>query len=102
MPTPVFNGSTSLRNAAGELVELTVSSAIKNRTIDESFMELLFSRVTSLYKLDQIETGITKKELGDLPSESKILICGLGAIWIGIGTSFAISYIQRKKNSIKY
>ena len=100
--TPVFNGSTSLRNAAGELVELTVSSAIKNRTIDESFMELLFSRVTSLYKLDQIETGITKKELGDLPSESKILICGLGAIWIGIGTSFAISYIQRKKNSIKY
>ena len=95
--TPVFNGSTSLRNAAGELVELTVSSATKNRVIDESFMETLFSRVTSLYKLDQIETSFSKRELGELPLESKLLMCGLGSVWGGIGAYGAINYTRKRK-----
>ena len=95
--TPVFNGSTSLRNAAGELVELTVSSANKNRAIDESFMQLLFSRVTSLYKLDQIESGIIKSELGELPTESKILLGALATVWCGIGAYFGINFFKKRK-----
>jgi multiple sugar transport system substrate-binding protein len=77
--TPVFNGSTSLRNAAGELVELTVSSATKNRIIDDEFIELLFSRVTSLHKLDQIKTSgkVQINEFGSLPKESIMLISAL-------------------------
>ena len=97
--TPVFNGSTSLRNAAGELVELTVSSATKNRVIDETFMELLFSRVVSLHKLDQINTkeAPEKQELGELPIESKILIVSLLVIWIGISSYFVYTRVKKKK-----
>ena len=95
--TPVFNGSTSLRNAAGELVELTVSSALKNRKIDEAFMELLFSRVTALYKLDQIETNFVQEELGELPAESKALLICLGAVWCGIIGYFVVNTIRKRK-----
>ena len=96
--TPVFNGSTSLRNAAGELVELTVSSANKNRAIDESFMQTLFSRVTSLYKLDQISGSYSKTELGPLPTESVILISVIACIWVGIIAYFSVHTIKKRKN----
>ena len=96
--TPVFNGSTSLRGAAGELIELTVSSATKNRKIDEAFMELLFSRVTALYKLDQIESSFGKAELGPLPVESKALIGTLAFAWIGIITYFTLTALKKRKN----
>ena len=97
--TPVFNGSASLRDAAGNMIELTVSSATKNRVIDEDFMELLFSRVVSLHKLDQIQIKDTpqKQELGNIPTESKILIGTLVTVWLGIGTYFGYSLIKKKK-----
>lgn len=96
--TPVFNGSTSLRNAAGELIELTVSSVNKNRVIDDKFIDTLFDRVTSLYKLDQIESSFAKKELGTLPLESAILIGTLGVVWIGIIVYFTINTIKKRNN----
>lgn len=98
--TPVFNGSMSLRNAAGELVELTASSVNRNRVIDEAFMDLVKTRVTALYKLDQLGEGEenAKKEFGELPAESVILLSTLGCAWLGIGAYFVISKI-RKRNS---
>jgi multiple sugar transport system substrate-binding protein len=97
--TPVFNGSTSLRNAAGELVELTVSSATKNRVINEEFMKTLFSRVTTLHKLDQIQTSTStqKQEFDKLPTESIVLISCLCCVWVGIGSFALISHIVKRK-----
>ncbi|MBE6536288.1 MAG: extracellular solute-binding protein [Ruminococcaceae bacterium] len=97
--TPVFNGSASLRSAAGELIEITTDSARnKNRAIDESFIELLFSRVTSLYKLDQYGGALeVKTELGKLPTESMILISALIVVWLGISVYFCCDIIKRKK-----
>ncbi len=97
--TPVFNGSTSLRNAAGELVELTVSSATKNRVINDEFMKTLFSRVTTLHKLDQIQTSTStqKKEFDKLPTESIVFIAGFCGVWIGIGSFAFISHIVKRK-----
>lgn len=94
--TPVFNGSTSLRNAAGELVELTVSSATKNRAINESFMKTLFERVTALYKLDQISGNFKKAELGPLPIESTVLIVSLACVWVGISTYVVVGAIKKR------
>jgi multiple sugar transport system substrate-binding protein len=98
--TPVFNGSASLRDAAGSLIELTVSSAAKGRVVDEDFMELLYSRVVSLHKLDQIRTNrvIQKNDLAEMPNESKFLIGTLIFIWLGIGTYFGYSIIKKKKS----
>lgn len=98
--TPVFNGSASLRDAAGNLIELTVSSAIKNREINESFMQTLFERVVSLHKLDQIQVKDEpqKQELPQMPKESKILIGTLIVVWLGIGTYSGLSIIKKKKS----
>ena len=95
--TPVFNGSTSLRSAAGELIEETVKWTRRNKVIDSTFIDGLYSDITSLYKLDQIETGPTKKELGELPNESKILIGSLCAVWIGI-ILYAVANCLKKNN----
>ncbi len=92
--TPVFNGSTSLRSAAGELVEEIVKWTRRNKVIDDAFIEETFSQVNSLYKLDQIEGQADKKEFDKLPTESVALLIGLGAIWLGIGSYFIINYAK--------
>lgn len=53
--TPVFSGSASLRNAAGELIERTVKSARRGETIDDEYFERMFREVNSLYRLDEIK-----------------------------------------------
>ena len=37
--TPVFNGSASLRNAAGQLIENTAKSTRRNETVDEAYID---------------------------------------------------------------
>ncbi len=51
--TPVFNGSVSLRDAAGQLIETTVKSVRRKQTVDDAWMEALFDDTISLYRLDQ-------------------------------------------------
>lgn len=83
--TPVFNGSASLRDAAGQLIENTVKSVRRKQTIDDAYIQKLYQDVISLYHLDQIgETTATKKDLGPLPLTAKILIGSLAVIWCGI------------------
>ena len=55
--TPVFNGSASVREAAGGLIEAAAKSGRRNETIDDKYMEDLFAKTYSLYHLDQINIG---------------------------------------------
>ncbi len=85
--TPVFNGSTSLRSAAGQLIENTVKSTRRSETIDDAYFESLFDDVTSLYRLDQIETAkgeasANLEDLGPLPSTAVGLLAGIAAAWV--------------------
>ncbi|MBQ1963312.1 MAG: extracellular solute-binding protein [Clostridia bacterium] len=79
--TPVFNGSTSLRNAAGELIEKVAKSTRRKETVDDAYMEKLYNDVTSLYKLDTVGGMATEEEPMPLPPESVALLAGLGGIW---------------------
>lgn len=93
--TPVFNGSTSLRNAAGELIETVVKSVRRKKEINESFLEELYADVTALYRLDQggSEENLSddgKADLGPLPAMSVALLVSLAVIWI-----FIISYVLK-------
>ena len=45
----------------------------------------IFEEVGALYRLDQIEKGEGKRELGALPNASKWLIGILCGIWVAIG-----------------
>ncbi|MCD8119778.1 MAG: extracellular solute-binding protein [Lachnospiraceae bacterium] len=84
--TAVFNGSTSLRNAAGQLIENTVKSVRRGETVDDDYITSLFSDITSLYRLDQIETSESsgKADLGPLPTGSILLLAGIAAVWVCI------------------
>ncbi|MCD7858502.1 MAG: extracellular solute-binding protein [Clostridiales bacterium] len=81
--TPVFNGSASLRDAAGQLIENVVKSVRRQETVDDAYMEELFSDVTSLYRLSlESESAYGKEELGPLPPMAVGLLAGLAAVWI--------------------
>ena len=95
--TPVFNGSASLRNAAGQMIEEVKKSARRGEVIDEAYMEELFSEMTSLYRLDQISTAEGKADLGPLPATSKVLLITLGLIWIGMAVYVGCEAVKKKK-----
>lgn len=81
--TPVFNGSASLRNAAGQLVEETVKAVRRGQTVDEAFIETLYADTTSLYRLDQGGSSATgKTDLGPLPKTAVVLLVSLAVVWI--------------------
>lgn len=94
--TPVFNGSTSLRDAAGQLIESVTKSVKRKETIDEAYMEELFDDVTSLHRLDQISTrgniSADREELGEMPAASVILLTALGLTW-----AVMILYVVREE-----
>ena len=97
--TPVFNGSASLRDAAGQLIENTVKSTRRGETVDEAYLDKLFDNVTSLYRLDQ-GGGVTasgKKELGPLPTASGVLLGALALVWVCIGLYLLREWRKGKK-----
>ncbi|MCR5301875.1 MAG: ABC transporter substrate-binding protein [Lachnospiraceae bacterium] len=97
--TPVFNGSASLRDAAGALIENVTKAERRGRTVDDAFIDNMFSEVASLYKLDAPLSGPMKKEaLGPLPKASLYLIISLIVIWTGIAAITVIGYIRHKKD----
>lgn len=98
--TPVFNGSTSLRSAAGELIETVAKSVRRKQTVDDAFIQNLYDDVTSLYRLDQI-TAVSssgKADLGPLPVTAKALLGTLGITWVLIILYLALSKLRKKKN----
>lgn len=99
--TPVFNGSASLRDAAGQMIENVTKSVRRKETIDEAYMEKLYSDVTSLYRLDQISTGqdgaaAGQKDLGPLPATSVILLSCLAGAWVLILLYVGIDWRRRR------
>lgn len=94
--TPVFNGSASLRNAAGELVESVVKDTRRKKTIDQAYMDDLYDNVSALYRLDQLSASGSRKDFGPLPSASRILLAGLGITWAAI----LIVLVRRRKSEV--
>ncbi|MBO4373566.1 MAG: extracellular solute-binding protein [Lachnospiraceae bacterium] len=94
--TPVFNGSASLRTAAGALIEDVTKATLRNTKVDDAFIEKTFENVRSLYKLDSVSPKAMKKEApGPLPKASVILLSSLAAIW----TLLIILFVIRIKRS---
>ena len=98
--TPVFNGSASLRDAAGQLIENVTKSIRRKETVDDAYMKTLVRDITSLYRLDQIQTSLSsgKTALGPLPRTSVILLSALGGIWVLIALYFVRGIIKKRKN----
>ena len=97
--TPVFNGSASLRDAAGQLIENTVKSTRRGETVDDAYFDRLFENVNALYRLDQGggASAVGKKELGPLPGAAKLLLGALAFTWVCIGAYVLWQARKRKK-----
>ena len=107
--TPVFNGSASLRSAAGQLIENVCKSARRKEAMSDEYIEKQYRDVSSLYRLDQIKVSPdaadetdTQQEKeterkfswNDLPAESKALLIALPCIWILL---LGITLVRAKK-----
>ncbi len=96
--TPVFNGSTSLRDAAGQMIENVTKSVNRKETIDDAYMDKLYEDVTSRYRLQSvIQTSSDKKDLGPLPFMAKLLLSGLAVTWALIGVYVAREALRNRK-----
>ena len=91
--TPVFAGSASVREAAGELVENVTRSVRRKKTVDEAFIKQLYDDTAALKHLDQIEVSEGKK-FGPLPKTSAVLLVSLAVVWAGL---IAVFLIKRMK-----
>ena len=95
--TPVFNGSASLRNAAGQMIEEVKKSARRGETIDDAYLDSLFAEMTSLYRLDQVALSSGQVSLGELPGASKALLIALALCWTAMGIYVAVDKLKKKK-----
>jgi multiple sugar transport system substrate-binding protein len=96
--TPVFNGSASLRSAAGELIENVTKSVRRKKTVDDAFIDNLYEETASLYRLDQIElSGETGYDLGALPTESAVLLAALAVCWAGIIAYLSVDAAKKRR-----
>lgn len=102
--TPVFNGSASLRDAAGQMIETVHKSVRRKQTVDEEFLQKLYSDTMALYHLNPEGTGTAnvKADLGKLPGTAVALLVTLGLTWAGIITYVVCSFLyERRKQSKK-
>ncbi len=101
--TPVFNGSASLRDAAGGLIENTVKSVRRGQEINNAYLEKLYEDTKSLYRLDQLagQSGSTasgKADLGKLPKTAVMLLSVLAGAWIWIMLYVACQKAKGRRN----
>lgn len=96
--TPVFNGSASLRNAAGQMIEEVVKSVRRKQTVDDDYITNLYSEMNALYRLDQVSAARGRQDLGPLPPASVALLATLGTVWVGI---LLYILLEKRKNMAK-
>ena len=99
--TPVYNGSASLRDAAGQLIENTAKATRRNQTVDDAFMEKLRGDITALYRLNEARGSAAETaDLGPLPTGAKALLGAIGAVWVGIFAYVIVMIYQKKHRNI--
>ena len=104
--TPVFNGSASVRDAAGQMIENVTKSVRRKETVDAAYMEKLEKDITSLYRLDRLAPASSENEDGTdvktgLPTASKALLISLCTVWVllgGYGLYTMILKLKKKKD----
>ena len=96
--TPVFNGSASLRDAAGQLIESTVRTIRRKEAVDEAYIQKLYEETYTACHLDQIQVdGEWKREFDSLPTAATVLLASLAGTWLILGTISVVGIVKRRK-----
>ena len=88
--TPVFNGSASLRNAAGQLIEEVTKSASRGEPIGRSYFDSLTAEMMAMYHLDN-------DFVPSVGTEAIVLIVVITLTWVGIGAYYLTLYLKKRK-----
>ena len=100
--TPVFNGSTSLRDAAGQLIESVNTAVKRKKAVDDAFLDQLFKDTTSLYRLDQLSGSAAAdgpSDLGPLPAGAVALLVTLLCVWVLLGVYTLNGWLKSRKRA---
>ena len=100
--TPVFNGSASLRDAAGQMIEEVTKAVRRKQTVDDYYVGVLYDNMNSLYRLDSLSASRgdnERRDLGALPKTSVTLIVTLISVWVLIGVYVLWDYLKNKRVS---
>lgn len=95
--TPVFNGSASLRDAAGSLIEEVTKSMRRKQTVNDAYIDKLYTDTAALYHLEGLSGAGGYADLGPLPATAKWLLGSLAAAWACIGLYVAVTTLKKKK-----
>ena len=103
--TPVFNGSTAVRNAAGYLIEMTIKEVNKHANdingdnyedyISDDFIKSLYDSTINRYKLDVVESKLS--------STAIIMLILLSLAWVyiaGYGLTIVLKNHKKKKKRL--
>lgn len=93
--TPVFNGSATLRDEAGQLIESVVKSTRRQEEITDEYIEELYS--TARLNVDKT-SAVSKTELGPLPATSMLLMWSLAIIWIILFVYIVLKTVKSTRN----
>ncbi|MCR5663656.1 MAG: extracellular solute-binding protein [Oscillospiraceae bacterium] len=91
--TPVFNGSASVRDAAGQLIESVnlYPRQHKDKEVTENTILQIYKDVAALHRLEN------SLESGPLPPGSVALLSALGAVWALIALASLRRLIKKKQ-----
>ncbi len=95
--TPVFNGSASLRDAAGQLIESVTKSVRRGQTVDAAYLDTLYDETLALYHLDAVTGAGGKADLGPLPGTAVALLVSLAAAWALILAYLIVTRVRSRK-----
>ena len=81
------------------MIENVAKSIRRKETVDDAYLDKLFEDVSSLYRLDQIQTSAAgKRELGPLPATATALLSALGIAWILIIAYVCRELVKKRKS----
>ena len=97
--TPVFNGSASLRDAAGQMIEEVVKAKRRKKEVNDEFIDNLYTDMTALHRLDSVEIQKSGGDLGKYPAGAIALGVGLGTVWLLMGGYVLCDFVRKKRAS---
>ena len=100
--TSVFNGSASLRDASGQMIEEVTKARRRKIAVDDAFIDKLYDNMRSLYRLDSATAagaGNSGLDLGPLPSATRDLIIVLIIVWVAIAVYVGLTKTKERKNA---
>ena len=90
--TPVFNGSASLRNTAGQLIETVVKNVKRKKVVNEETIPQIYNDMIAMYRLN-MDKG------GPLPKTAVLLLSGIALVWVCIGLYTGINVLKTKRKA---